>query len=228
MEKNPKYICILKIITLKLLEICLPDETVKEISSVILQILDKNCNSDDAVVLYFIFTIFVIIRKSNVNLECNVLIKELIDGNDKKFNNESNIQEQLRNIVNHGKNNCFGKNIFIKEYKEVVLDSIKSHSSNSMKKPTFNKANKNSQKIFYNTLQKYEEFKNSLKQLYNLEGTTLSVDKKIINYIEKENTNNNNNNNSDFSKNRLQSLQSCEKFFLETSIEMFNEIFEIK
>jgi hypothetical protein len=110
--------------------------------------------------------------------------------------------------------------IFSKEYKELLSSALVSEIS--FRKPTFSNANKNWNKLFSQSLLKYEEFKNSLKSLYGLESSNLLIDNKIINFMEKENeilqTSNNNINTQALS-------QTFENFYLETSIEMFREIF---
>lgn len=108
---------------------------------------------------------------------------------------------------------------FAKEYNDVLLESFvventntnNNINANSFIRPTFNRMTKNTSNLFLNTLKKYEEFKNSLKSLYSLESQNLLIDNKIINFMEREGNKMNN--------------EGLEAFYLESSIEMYREIF---
>lgn len=88
--------------------------------------------------------------------------------------------------------------IFIKEYKDNYC---------------FNKNDKIDSKVrltLQNSLNKFEEFKNSLKNAYNLESYNLLVDNKIDN----------------FKDNRKKNIEDYEKFYIEVSLDMYKEIFK--
>jgi hypothetical protein len=102
--------------------------------------------------------------------------------------------------------------LYTKEYKEIIINST---NINTYKKPTFNNITKNVNKLFQNSIIKYEEFKNALKAIYSLDCVNLMIDNKIINFMERESelvTN---------KTNPAQMIQTYENFYLETSIEMF-------
>jgi hypothetical protein len=106
--------------------------------------------------------------------------------------------------------------MFAKEYKSVLNNNSSSHNLKGEKdsNPSFYN---NKISLFENSLNKYEEFKNSLKSIYNLHNRNLIIDNKIRNFIEKEN--------SLEKKESNLNLETFENFYLETSIEMFREIF---
>jgi len=103
--------------------------------------------------------------------------------------------------------------MFVKEYKSVL-------NSHNLKAEIDSNSQSISNKKFSlieNSLNKYEEFKNSLKSIYNLHNRNLLIDNKIRNFIEKEN--------HEEKKESNANLEAFENFYLETSIEMFREIF---
>ena len=68
-------------------------------------------------------------------------------------------------------------------------------------------------------LNKFEEFKNRMKKIYNIENEYINIENKINEFKSNLLSNKNNKENNKITKNYI------ENFFLETSIEMFNEIF---
>jgi hypothetical protein len=105
----------------------------------------------------------------------------------------------IKEIQNQGFDEEYNFKLMQKEYKEFF--TIK-------RKPKVNNLNKISQ-----SLNKFKEFKNSLKSLYNLESQDLMCDNRILNFLEKNNNSN---------------IEIVENFFLETSIDMYREIFKNK
>jgi hypothetical protein len=93
-----------------------------------------------------------------------------------------------------------------KEYKEIFT-SKKKALIKSVSQPTsgINKVS--------TCINKFHEFKNSLKSLYNLESQDLMCDNRIINFMEGKEVN-------------TQQIELVENFFLETSIDMYREIFK--
>ncbi len=104
--------------------------------------------------------------------------------------------------------------IFTKEYKEVVLSNVNYERNIIPNNNSEDKLTKFSQ--LQNTLNKFQEFKTSLKTLYNLNNRNLSIDNKINNFIERE---------TNEERKDLANIDTFENFYLETSIEMFREIF---
>jgi hypothetical protein len=90
-----------------------------------------------------------------------------------------------------------------KEYKEIF--SVKQTKTKTQ--PQTN--------VVSQCLDKFQEFKNSLKKLYGLESNDLMCDNRIINFLQKENVNN-----------AQEGTQQVQDFFLEASIDMYREIFK--
>jgi hypothetical protein len=111
---------------------------------------------------------------------------------------------------------------YIKEYKEITNEviPITFHNENQeqFKKPSFNNMKSNSQKLLHTSLLKFEDFKNSLKTAYSLDSSNLMIDNKVINFRDKENELFNN-------THPEQVGQVFENFYLESTIDMFKEIF---
>jgi len=116
---------------------------------------------------------------------------------------------KLTDEINHSTSKK-SSDMFVKEYKSVL------NSHNLKAEIDSNSLSISNKKIsiIENSLNKYEEFKNSLKSIYNLHNRNLLIDNKIRNFIEKENH-----------KEKNVNLETFENFYLETSIEMFREIF---
>jgi hypothetical protein len=89
-----------------------------------------------------------------------------------------------------------------KEYKDLFVNKLRGKSQTS-------ESNKVSQ-----CLNKFKEFKNTLKSLYGLESQDLMCDNRIINFLE--------------SGDSSQPAESVQNFFLEASIDMYREIFKNK
>jgi hypothetical protein len=144
----------------------------------------------------------------------NSILNILLDSQNDKNDNIDQFSSSLNNP------NMHNFEIFSKEYKDLLSSALVAEAT--FRKPTFTNANKNWNKLFNQTLLKYEEFKNSLKSLYGLESSNLLIDNKIINFMEKENEVLQNSNSN---VNTQALTQTFENFYLETSIEMFREIF---
>lgn len=120
--------------------------------------------------------------------------------------------------------------IFLKEFKTLtLLPPDPSKNNGGFRKPNINglksKNNPNLSNPFFKSLnqslKKYEEFKNSLKTAYNLDCYDLIVDNKIINFKDNEKLQNSETNITEIS-------QMYENFYLESTIEMYREIFNKK
>lgn len=108
------------------------------------------------------------------------------------FNDECNISE-----IKYDRENF---DFYIKEY----IKSIKESNGESDKYFDYN--------FIGNCIEKFEEFKNSMKKIYNLNNST-DTDNKIENFKKKI-------------KCKNLKPEEFESFFLETSIEMFKELFK--
>jgi len=120
------------------------------------------------------------------------------------------INESDSTYISNSKMNDF----YRKEFENVICDE---NNNNSGKRSQKENLGLNSNLIamkLNESLKKYEDFKNSLKTIYNLHSCNLISDNKITNFRDCEKN-----------KNGNELIKNYEHFYLETTIEMFTEIF---
>ena len=166
----------------------------ENICLVIIQIIENILSMNDVIIDIYVPFYLIKIKKCADNIQNGNFI---IDKN--KFPKAFNFFNEECNNLNEIKYDKENFNYYIREYIKSIKES--------------NGEDKNFDINFIqNCILKFEEFKNSIKQIYNLNDSK-DTDNRIENFKKK------------LASNKLKN-EEFETFFIETSIEMFKELFQ--
>ncbi len=166
----------------------------ENICLVIIQIIENILSMNDVIIDIYVPFYLIKIKKCVDNIQNSDYI---IDKN--KFPKAFNFFNEECNNLNEIKYDKENFNYYIREYIKSIKESNgedKNYDINFIK----------------NCILKFEEFKNSIKQIYNLNDSK-DTDNRIENFKKK------------LASNKLKN-EEFETFFIETSIEMFKELFQ--
>jgi hypothetical protein len=165
----------------------------ENICLVIIQIIENILSMNDVIIDIYVPFYLIKIKKCVDNIQNSdyIIDKNKFPKAFNFFNDECNLNEIKYDIENF--------NYYIREYIKSIKESNgedKNYDINFIK----------------NCILKFEEFKNSIKQIYNLNDSK-DTDNRIENFKKK------------LASNKLKN-EEFETFFIETSIEMFKELFQ--